>query len=356
MDRRGFDSAAIIQFGLSDFLAHGIVLAAALTEVLASEGPDASPVMEVSKSWMDLLGIEPVTSLSQDTMAERVAEVLRLPAVEGVRMWVQTAPLSDVIDWCAPPSLDGARQVPRQVDRLVADLARWFVHRFSSTYMQSWSIKSLRLEWKYQHGRLSTLCSDADMASRRIDEVELAKLLADADVRYAEAPDGRPRHAIAAADLVTPALKLLATSRPLEAAAVFEALDSVSPGDPVVLNNWGFCLMASDPARALTLLERASGLGSEDLVLSGNRLYCLLRLDRVATALELAERLIAAVPLKERAGGHMWSLTSPGEVTWVPDLRFYILDLIEDLSGRTGDEHAASHWRAVVAEARARLA
>jgi hypothetical protein len=262
---------------------------------------------------------------------------------------VGIVPLEEVIE-LTPPQRDLSDYRLPADDVACQQECAWLLDRFTTTYLWQWKLPSMKLEWKYQHGLLTPPCHNSDMATVRISENDLAKQIAaqsvedDVEIRAA---------GFGASDYVPVALNLLGTGRRKEAAAIFEATASLAPHDPFALNNWAFCLMPDSPERALELFDQAAQNGlSDNLMLIGNRLWCLLRLNRHSTALSVADAVVGSLAERPNQSAHMWSLISDS-VEFVADLRVYVIDLIARVVEHSADALIAERWKPILDDARA---
>jgi hypothetical protein len=268
-----------------------------------------------------------------------------------ITRWVRTAPLGDVIDLIPPSRGLNEYEFDKDDDPSCLHECQWLLDRFTTTYLWQWKLSSMKLEWKYQHGLLAPHCNNSDMATIRISESDLAKQIAVQSVEEKES--NTPK--FGAADYVPVALNLLGAGRRKEAAAIFEATASLSPRDPFTLNNWTFCLMPDSPERALEIFDRAAQIGLNDnLMLIGNRLWCLLRLNRHSTALSVADIVVGSLAVRPVQTAHMWSLGSDS-VQHVSDLRVYVIDLISQVVEQSADELISERWKPVLDDARAAI-
>jgi hypothetical protein len=345
--RRGLDSDKLIRYGYSRYLPNAIYMAvtmAAIMDVgpLSSANPDGA-------RWNSVINIPPTPET--DDLATRLSASFDPSELGLLVRWVRAAPLNDILQWTPPRDRTALEQLTASPDESDERTAwAWLIDRCTETYLSSWRFSSLREEWRYLHGQREAPCAPKDAACRKVDEVELARLLAD---RAASAKEPSTRHiASPAPHYVELALKLLADGRRTTAAAIFEAASTLAPHDAELVNNWAFCLIPDDPARALELLDRAANLGfASALTLAGNRLYCLMKLGRYSTGLAYAEDVVSRWPLLVGTDGYMWSLDGSDKTPSV-NLRTYALDLISKIASMTGDPLVEGNWVKTVEELR----
>ena len=153
-----------------------------------------------------------------------------------------------------------------------------------------------------------------------------------------------------AENYVSIAVELLLSGHRKEAAAIFEALSSLSPGDSNAVNNWAFCIMPDSAEKALELLDRASQTyRGDDLIPVANRLRCLMQLKRYQAALIVAEGIIGDLGSRLSGFSYMWALDS-FSLESIEDVRRYIISLISQIVDRTRDEELLQQWTPILAE------
>jgi tetratricopeptide (TPR) repeat protein len=99
-----------------------------------------------------------------------------------------------------------------------------------------------------------------------------------------------------AGTLAPAAIRMLETGRSEEAAGLFRALSGIFPDDAMSLNNYGFCILPTDPAAAVEALKRSEALSGKSLVTTANLVLALHQAGRDSEALALAAKLPAQVP------------------------------------------------------------
>jgi tetratricopeptide (TPR) repeat protein len=113
------------------------------------------------------------------------------------------------------------------------------------------------------------------------------------------------------------------------AAAIFEALIYVSPNDSEAHNNYGFCILPTNPAAALESFEQAAQIRkSGDLTTLANQVLALHLLGRHADALALGSSDLATNLPSLR--GWMWLLGDSHELRLsdLIDIRAYLEELL----------------------------
>lgn len=266
-----------------------------------------------------------------------------------IAAWLGALPLEELVTWRSPSAVEFAEvDVSRRIEPAASE--SWIFDRFMHTYLDRWSVESLVLEWKYAHATQIAPCTLEAMRTRFVAADEIAHAIA-AKVAADEPMNGSKSMTVSS--FVRPALSHLRAGHFGAAAAIFDACRLAAPGDPEAHNNFGFCAIPDDLATALAALERAAELGMQfEHVNVANRTFVLGRLDRSASALEVAERLVSSPNWRCRVGGYLWDWESPEVTTivWVDDIRVYVASLARSIALATGDAVGATNWTARLAE------
>jgi hypothetical protein len=242
-------------------------------------------VTPAPNEWQTLanLAVDGASSLATEALIPRQMQQLPVPLMT----WVQTASLADVVEWIAPTHLAAAHVPP------VLDTGLWLVDRFTNTYVEEWQPSSRFMEWQYIHGLTPGCCPPDEMAQRRVNQEELATLIADrATERWQHRSDRAPSTSVDINEFSTPAILHLEAGRRSTALAIYESLVRIRPSDNNTRNNYGFCLIPDDPARALKELEKAAELGYEAPVNAANRALCHMLLGHSEECERLANEVI----------------------------------------------------------------
>jgi hypothetical protein len=343
LERRGLNLDELFRSTLSMDVAARVYAAAISARVMGSEfTEDVTPIAERAESWIPVLGLEDFETSDDDDLPQVLVSAFSPRRLRQLMNWARVAPLSDVIDVVPPAEgLSNYEAIDDSISREDRQQYRWIMDRFTTTYLSEWRFSSLKMEWKYQHGLWTPPCGNRDMAVFSVSENDLAKQIAARSIEEEE--DGHASGLDATA-FASVAAGLLNAGRRKEAAAIFEAIVRINPRDSIAINNWAFCLMPESPDKALELLDRASGIGHVDhLLLTGNRLWCLLRLNRLATALSLSDAVIGSLADESRRGAHMWSLKGD-VVEVVDDLRVYVIDVISSVVEHSADDSISERW------------
>jgi hypothetical protein len=222
--RRGLDSERIIRNGLARPIAMTIMAKAIISQVIGEIDTD-NPAARRIKPWVPVLGLDSLMPTGTDDIAQIIIDRFDLDLLFRVMGWVHTGPLEDILDLISPGDL--SRYVRPDDDAR----CEWLVDRFTQTYLWGWRLSSLKLEWKYQHGMLEPPYGNADMSARTVREDDLAKQIAAVTVEEDDLAVAS-RTTSRALDFVPVAADLLNSGRRKEAAAIFEAVSTLSPNDP----------------------------------------------------------------------------------------------------------------------------
>ncbi len=278
-------------------------------------------------------------------VATHVADVFgHLGRVAG---WMGRLDMVDLIDWKVPTHEQFAALSwePEPVETAHT----WLFDRFSQTYLDSWHTSSLKREFRYMHGQEPGACSPSQMRTRRIKKEDLAEEIAR---RFASDDDGADGAGVGySGKYVGVAVDLLKKGERASATAIFDVVCRTSPRSADAFNNRGFCRLPDEPAEALTDFEHAMKLGAKDFALTvANRVLALHRLDRNATALEVAEETWGALR-KSNGTSYLWDFTKPDAVLIeVEDCRAYLADLAATVAESSGDSARGIRWRERLAE------
>jgi hypothetical protein len=209
--------------------------------------------------------------------------------LDRIRRWLETALLRDIIEWQAPTELPRDSGEDPAANREARNTAIWLFDRFKTPSVRDWQLSSLHLEWLYLHGRVPAPCSATSMAEHRVSAQDISNEIAQKTSQSWRRGISRERQSDLADSFVTVAANHLRNGRPEIAAAIFEAVLSLSPSDEDARNNYAFCLMPINPLKALSELERLNDSKQPSLTTLANRVLALHLLDRDDEALALAE-------------------------------------------------------------------
>jgi len=389
LDRRGFDSSAIVRYGFGDRLIRALTLGLAIYEVfrlqqIASGKNELPPLPPL---WTHLIDPERPAEVASVTWPIS-SEVLRSrrqrldtftcdldddiapvweprPRILGDRatgptldfvmrrlhnaasqafisQWLAGATLRELITWSGRPAYPSCLEVPVEiVERYV-----WVVERMTSTFFGRWTTSSLRLEQQWSDGRVPPPCPAAEMTIREIPSSDLQYEIASRATALTE-PDSQGLDAVSLGELVRVALVLIEDGERDLAAALFDAARTAEPESAEAHNNYGFCILPDDPQRALPALRRSEGLGFANGAINlVNQVQAHLLLGQNRAAIAVAEQLHRRWDRLPRAISFIWALdgNSGPRLIQVLDPRPVAYALAALAADQTGDESAA-RWR-----------
>lgn len=300
-------------------------LAASVTDVSI-----AAQLMAMDPQLASLGGLSPRALADHPQLSHRLLYALSDRFLNRCLHWLHAHLPDELNTFKGWPMPDPILFLNMPVDAMPATdaQARWIWDRFTLTYPREWQPESVRLEWRYRHGRVTAPCSPAAMVERAVALTELA----DAAMERREDVLAKPTGGMRTLDFVDLAAARLRHGRDTEAAALFGGVVELRPDDADARNNYGFCLMPSDPRAALEQLEKARELGVSPFRLNAaNRALALHLLHRDDDARRVIDEALAA----DGAPG-------TGAFLWRHDPMTGGLQLQEN-----GDPTAALHWLAI---------
>jgi hypothetical protein len=279
--------------------------------------------------------VEVANLVLDEEAAERLLYTLVGGFSDVVTGWARSASFEELADW----DLSEQAGSPR-VEGLAAMEARWLFDRFTQTYLRDWAHSSLRLEWQYHRGKHTPEVDSEVLTCRRLDPLELAERVADA-----EGGDAGRRARLHS--LTFSAVDLLGSGHRSAAAALFDAARQQDWDDAALQNNYGFCLLPDSPDTALEALELAQRQGFAGSVNRANRALCLFHVERPAAALENVERALEEWDELETDQAWLWA--PPSLDTDHPELeqtcpRCYLIRLGAHIASRSQDPALDAVW------------
>jgi tetratricopeptide (TPR) repeat protein len=199
--------------------------------------------------------------------------------------WIATASIDDVLMW-RPPSLD-ADPVYTQANEEDIEIWTWVVDRFTQTYLDRWSLSSLKREYTFVQGSWQPDFPTEIMTERVVGREKVATALADRAIVGSDELDPSVFNSF-----IEQALALLRDDQRAAAAALFSAARMLKPKDLDVQNNYAFCILIDKPEEAKDLLVDVLERGGRgDLAISWyNLAVAEFLLGRPDDALEACER------------------------------------------------------------------
>lgn len=234
--------------------------------------------------------------------------------LSAIGRWLEASGVSACLEDQVPAGA-ALLAAPQSVESDERSRSIWLMDRFTRTYLEDWSSASLRYEYQYQCGREPGCCPSTLMAHRPIDVNEVARLIA--DQRCSEDADGDDRQNIQD-KFKTLAITKLENDEFVAAVEIFNTLRGMWPDDPDVTNNLGFCLLAVDARRALSVLnESLPATSTQSITFLNIGLAHHLVGDRRA-AVTMTNACLDHERSSESHNGYLWVPSSAsGEWRWV---------------------------------------
>jgi hypothetical protein len=219
---RGLDPEALLRYGLGNYVKIGL----STWLEWADEESEAAKGWPNYESWRSLFESE--TGASQDS-GRYLSAAFTGSVDRKLDAWLATAPLEDILRW-TPPAEDvtTSRRPAAEIE-----LWTWLVERFTRTYLDSWSMESLKQEYLRLKGEFRPAVPEDVLAERTIQPASLAYQIAELAVRRHSKIDQGVLGA-----LTEQAVELLRDGQRRAAAALFDGARILSPGDFSVLNNY----------------------------------------------------------------------------------------------------------------------
>jgi tetratricopeptide (TPR) repeat protein len=183
----------------------------------------------------------------QDSAGGYFSAVLDGPVAQYLNAWIATASVEDVLTW-RPPWVE-IESIVTDPDKDGIETWVWVVDRFTQTYLDRWSLSSLKREYSFVQGSWHPDFSEVVLAERVVGREDVATALAD--------------RAMVSGDVIDPAmmqsfteqaLTLLRDGQRTAAAALFNAARMLKPQDRAAQNNYAFCILLDKPEEAKGLL------------------------------------------------------------------------------------------------------
>ena len=220
------------------------------------------------------------------------------PLARYMNAWIATASLDDVLMW-RPPALD-VDPVYTQANDEENEIWAWVVDRFTQTYLDRWSLSSLKREYTFLQGSWRPDFPTEIMTERVVGREKVATALADRAIVSSDELDPSMSNSF-----VEQALALLRDDQRAAAAALFGAARMLKPRDLDVQNNFAFCILIDKPEEAKGLLVEVLERGVQgDLAVSRyNLAVAEFLLGRPDAALEACEQAYTNSSPKE---AYLW--------------------------------------------------
>lgn len=271
----GLDGESLVRYGMAP--------RAALPLLAKLVGGVEDPAVDLA-SWRSVLSIQAaVLDADPDTATDAL-----MASVQRIDSWVIAAPLGDVLNFTPPSATSLSRYVIDNQSRTGISLPYiWLWLRCTQDDLTRWPTEALHLEYRWQNDLEEAPFPAEVLAHDGPDATVLNEQIA---FRASTSSDSDDAEDSLFWQLQETAVSFLSRERYDEASALFEFHSKHHPKDARSLNNLGFCKLPVDPATSLDLLERAESAGYSPLLINVyNQCCCLIRLNRLAEALDRAE-------------------------------------------------------------------
>lgn len=280
----------------------------------------------INQNLTDLFRVQPGDDVVDDSSLRGISNAIRGHALKDMRIpyamsrrftnrleqWLNRLlgdDMAAVLRWAVPPLAVFTALPPSSTPD---EVGRWIWDRFTHTSLDEWADSSLLREYA---GNADGTLKHRVWLERTCDASEVASLALSR--LTAKTRRAAPEPKLRAETFVRAAIEHLSEGRAAEAAEIFRGLVELRPTDGDALNNFGFCLLAVDPAAALVVLQRSSLFPmSQRTVNAANRVLALWLVGRRDDALELAaESMNMKPPADEVPTCYGWTLSSNDEIT-----------------------------------------
>ena len=293
---RGLDPEALLRFGLGDRIRLG--LASWLARV--QEPGDGRAAWNHRSEWEDVFS---VASEEGTGVGRYLSSAINGAAESYIESWLTEASIEDLLSW-RPSAVTGTQRRPP--DKVEA--WKWLVDRFTQTYLHTWSPTSLNLEYAMLRGQAVPPFPLEVLRDRLVPIERVTTAIADRQLGKAAGIDPAVLGA-----LIEQAVELLQDGQRVAAAALFDAARAFNPDDPVVRNNYAFCILVDRPAEARVFLERAlGGRGNNDVVTLCNLALAAHLLGDQEAALRRTEEAFQSTH-GATSGAYLWERDQDGD-------------------------------------------
>ncbi|MFF7291119.1 hypothetical protein ACFY9N_01165 [Microbacterium sp. NPDC008134] len=328
----GLDGESLIRYGMAP--------RAALPLLVKLVGSAEDKAVDLA-SWRSVLSI-PAAALDADP---DLATDALITSVHRIDSWVIAAPLSEVLNFTAPSATSLSRYVIDNQSRTTISLPYiWLWLRCTQDDLTRWPTEALHLEYRWQNDLEEAPFPAAVLEHDGPNSTVLNEQIAYRASTSSASDEGEDSLFWQLQDT---AVSFLSRERYDEASALFEFHSKHHPKDARSLNNLGFCKLPIDPATSLDLLERAESAGYSPLLINVyNQCCCLIRLNRLAEALDRAEFFWQRESDPDQIrGGYIWVEQEAGWDLVAHDLIDEALArLMADAARALGRSDRADRW------------
>jgi tetratricopeptide (TPR) repeat protein len=312
LEKRGF-SREDLRKGAASVIGQSMVSMIVVGVVLDHvEADDTEPSrFELNPAWQAIRRSWSSPDDEHD-LPHALSRILSVHPRERLITWNLTRTIEELIEW-SPPPLPQFLLTPIDFEAVDGTWrGSWLFDRFTRTYLQEWADETLDLEWKYIHSGTPGCGNPNEMALRRIETNELAIEIVHRTVDRKNGSKEDPK-GIHPADFTFIALDHLQAGRYETAVALYEGIHILRPGDAVVLNNLGFCLIPCDLSRAIVALEESVRLAPKPRSLTYANLACAYFLK--GEHLKSAEAAVRSLHLPAEQHVWLWEIDEDDRLT-----------------------------------------
>jgi len=214
-----------------------------------------------------------------------------------VANWVREGDPEAVIDRCPPEALPAGGI---RTDYIANAEYRWLVTRLTETYLDNWEQEALETEFRY----ITCMWQPSFVPTTLIAlRTETRASVADALARKVLSRDSDPATLRTRTAFTQQAVSLVQLGDASGAATLLRVACEFHPGDWMLANNYGFCLIPLEAESALSALNKATGLvdlGTTMPILEANTAMAMIRAgDSSSAKLIIAARSADQVPEDE---------------------------------------------------------
>jgi tetratricopeptide (TPR) repeat protein len=248
---RGLDPDHIARRGLAKIVKLGL---AAWLEQLSKRPEDPRRNWEHFDSWRAFFG---EGTSGQHPSDEYITAALTAPISQHLDIWIESAPIEDLLLW-VPPSMP-IESIVRSSTVQDVEVWTWVVERFTQTYLERWSLSSLKREYSFIRGSWSPEFPVELLADRIVTREAVTAALADRALLRDDVVDPSTMNSF-----TEQAVALLADGQRATAAALFDAARALKPQDLTAQNNYAFCILIDRPQEARDLLTDVLARGIDE--------------------------------------------------------------------------------------------
>ncbi len=325
LDRRGLPAEPIFK----QYIAAAVTISCLMVRLL----PDKPP--EMTDETYKLLGN--ILRAAKIPMEGRFKGDMR-GLREFVYGFICSVPFDLLLDSGIPnpATINFDDPVPPQQSSVPDEKTRWIIDRFTKTYLHDWKWPSLRHEKLFMQNDLKSDVPVGVLHTRQVNLSDLNGELADRSITSSQSSERYESTMI----------EILKRGQ-IDATLDFcRAIKDAHPEDPLARNNYAFCLIPSDPEKALAELTKAHELlQSSNSLIEVNRVFALFRLGRYNDALDLAEGVYLESQVRHsNQPAFLWDMRSPAAELIDTETIPYLIELAKAAADQVGELERKAYW------------